>query len=140
MRGLTLSWLAERNADTYPDEEAIVMTPVSGGRTAVTNATFDDRINQVATGLRERGLEQGDKVAVYTANSIPTIEVYLGAMRVGVLPVPVNASKPPSRPWLERSCPPKNCKRTSGSDSRTSRNPESSCSSTRCHGTRREKC
>lgn len=90
MRGLTISWLAERNAYKFPEKEAIVMTPVDGGRTAITNATFDERINQVANGLRNRGIEEGDKIAVYTQNSIPTLEMYLGAMRIGALPVPVN--------------------------------------------------
>ncbi|THE64045.1 long-chain fatty acid--CoA ligase [Salinadaptatus halalkaliphilus] len=90
MQGLTLSWLAERNAYKFPEKEAIVMTPVEGGRTAITNATFDERINQVANGLRKRGIDRGDKVAVYTTNSIPTLEMYLGAMRIGALPVPVN--------------------------------------------------
>ena len=90
MNGATLSWLAERNADKFPEKEAIVMTPVGGGREAVTNATFDERVDRVANGLRDRGFERGGKLAVYTGNSIPTLELYLGAMRVGVLPVPVN--------------------------------------------------
>lgn len=90
MQGMTLSWLAERNAYKFPEKEAIVLTPVEGGRTAITNATFDKRINQVANGLRRRGIERGDNVAVYTVNSIPTLEMYLGAMRIGALPVPIN--------------------------------------------------
>jgi acyl-CoA synthetase (AMP-forming)/AMP-acid ligase II len=90
MQGLTLSWLAERNAYKFPEKEAIVSTPVAGGRTAVTNEEFNERIDRVANGLRERGIEQHDKVAVYTLNSIPTLEAYMGAMRIGALPVPIN--------------------------------------------------
>lgn len=90
MHGMTISWLAERNAYKFPEKEAVVMTPVSGGRTAMTNAEFDERINRVANGLCERGIDRGDKIAIYTANSIPMLEAYLGAMRIGALPVPVN--------------------------------------------------
>jgi len=87
---MTISWLAERNAYKFPEKEAIVMTPVEGGRTAVTNATFNERIDRVGNVLRERGIERHDKVAVYTANSIPMLEMFLGAMRIGAIPVPVN--------------------------------------------------
>jgi acyl-CoA synthetase (AMP-forming)/AMP-acid ligase II len=90
MNGMTISWLAERNAYKFPEKEAIVMTPVEGGRTAVTNATFNERIDRVGNVLRERGIERHDKVAVYTANSIPMLEMFLGAMRIGAIPVPVN--------------------------------------------------
>jgi fatty-acyl-CoA synthase len=90
MQGMTLTWLAERNANKYPEKEAVVMTPLTGGRSALTHAEFSQRIHRVANTLQERGIERGDKVAVYTLNSIPTLETYFGAMRIGALPVPIN--------------------------------------------------
>jgi len=90
MDGMTVGWLAERNAHKFPEKEAVVFRDGEGGREAVTHAEFDARTNRVARGLRERGLEQGDTVAVYTQNSTETLETYLGAMKVGALPVPIN--------------------------------------------------
>lgn len=90
MEGMTVSWLTERNARKFPEKEAAVMRPLSGGRSALTNAALNERVNRVANGLKARGIERQDKVAVYTANSFPTIETYLGAMRIGAIPVPIN--------------------------------------------------
>ncbi|MGI8710091.1 MAG: acyl-CoA synthetase [Acidimicrobiales bacterium] len=49
-----------------------------------------DRANQVAHGLRDLGLEAGDTVAVLLPNSIELMEVYLGALQVGLYLTPVN--------------------------------------------------
>jgi len=90
MQGMTIGWLAERNAHKVPDEEALVMQGPEGRRDAVTHAEFNERVDRVANGLRARGFEQGDTVAVYMQNNVETMETYLGAMKLGVLPVPVN--------------------------------------------------
>ena len=90
MDGMTVGWLAERNAHKYPEKEAVVMQGPDGREEAVTHAEFNERTDRVARGLRDRGIEQGDTVAVYMQNNVPTLEVYLGAMKIGALPVPVN--------------------------------------------------
>lgn len=90
MNGMTVGWLAERNASKFPEKEAVVMQGPDGREEAVTHAEFNERTDRVARGLRDRGIEQGDTVAVYMQNNVPTLEVYLGAMKVGALPVPVN--------------------------------------------------
>jgi acyl-CoA synthetase (AMP-forming)/AMP-acid ligase II len=90
MDGMTVGWLAERNAAKYPEKEAVVFRDGDGNRDPVTHAEFNERTDRVAHGLRERGIEQGDTVAVYMQNNIPTLETYLGAMKLGALPVPVN--------------------------------------------------
>jgi len=90
MNGMTVGWLAERNANKFPDKEAVVMQGPDGREEAVTHAAFNERTDRVARGLRDRGIEQGDTVAVFMQNNVPTLEVYLGAMKIGALPVPVN--------------------------------------------------
>ncbi|MFB6171742.1 MAG: class I adenylate-forming enzyme family protein [Haloarculaceae archaeon] len=90
MRGLTSGYLSERNARQAPDREAVVMQGPDGRRETVTFAEFDDRVNRVANGLRDRGIDEGDKVAVFTQNSVETVESYFGAMKLGALPVPIN--------------------------------------------------
>lgn len=90
MQGATIGWLAERNAWKCPDTEAVVHQGPDGRRETVTHAELDDRANRVANALAARGFEQGDTLAVFMQNNVPTLEVYIGAMKVGVLPVPVN--------------------------------------------------
>ena len=87
---MTVGWLAERNAQKFPEKEAVVMQGPGGREEAVTHAEFNERADRVAHGLRDRGIEQGDTVAVYMQNNVPTLETYMGAMKLGALPVPVN--------------------------------------------------
>ena len=69
------------------------MTAV-GGRvvaTRVTAAESEMQQRRVAAALAVRGVREGDRVAVIAANSPLVIAVALGALRVGVVPVMVNA-------------------------------------------------
>lgn len=85
-----MGWLARRNAWKWPDEEAMVMMGQAGRAETLTHEAFDIRTDQVANGLVEMGLSKGDTMAVYAQNGVETIELYVGAMKAGVLPVPVN--------------------------------------------------
>lgn len=49
-----------------------------------------DRANQVAHGLRALGLDRNDTVALLLPNSIELIEVYLGALQIGLYVTPIN--------------------------------------------------
>jgi long-chain acyl-CoA synthetase len=46
--------------------------------------------NQVSHGLRAQGLERGDTVACVLPNGLEMIELYLGAMQVGLYLTPIN--------------------------------------------------
>jgi len=87
---MTVGWLAERNAHKFPEKEAVVMQGPDGRQETVTHAEFNERADRVANGLVARGIEQGDKVGVYMQNNVETLETYIGAMKIGALPVPVN--------------------------------------------------
>ena len=55
--------------------------------------TFGDlevRSNQMARLLAARGLESGDRLCVYLANSVEMIDVFLACAKIGVIFVPVN--------------------------------------------------
>ena len=65
MNGMTVGWLAERNAHKFPEKEAVVMQGPDGRQETVTHAEFNERADRVANGLVARGIEQGDKVGVY---------------------------------------------------------------------------
>jgi acyl-CoA synthetase (AMP-forming)/AMP-acid ligase II len=90
MDGLTVGHLARRNDHKRPDEEAVVELDGTERVTSFTFAEFDERTDRIANGLAALGVEQGDSVALYMKNNAETLEVFLGVMKLGALPVPVN--------------------------------------------------
>ena len=68
-----------------------------GGRLAITGARGElsyvqllDRVQRTAAGLRELGLQPEQRVLMVMADSPDFVAVYLGAMRMGAIPVPVS--------------------------------------------------
>ncbi len=51
---------------------------------------IDSRVNRLAQGLLDLGLEKGDRVAVFLENSVEICEVYFAAARTGVVVAPIN--------------------------------------------------
>lgn len=90
MDGLTIGYLAERNARKRPDKPAVILREAGEREETLTFRELDRRVNRVANGLAERGVGKGDKVAVYMRNNVETLEVYLATLKLGALTVPVN--------------------------------------------------
>src|SRR5580765_1160672 len=64
-----------------------------GARGAVQSLTFgeiDARANRMARALTARGVQRGDRICVYLANSAEFIDLFLACLRLGVIFVPVN--------------------------------------------------
>jgi malonyl-CoA/methylmalonyl-CoA synthetase len=55
-----------------------------------TFGQIDQRSDQMAAALRERGLQQGDRLCVQLANCIELIDIYLACVKLGVIFVPIN--------------------------------------------------
>lgn len=90
MDGMTIGYVAERNARRWPDEEAVVQRDDDGRVVTRTFAEFDDRTDRLARGLAERGVEKGDTVALYMKNNAETLEAIVGTVKLGALVVPIN--------------------------------------------------
>lgn len=69
-----------------PDATALVML----GR-QLTFAELDTRQRKLVGALHEAGLQRRDRIAVLASNRIELLEVTIGALRAGIVPVPVNA-------------------------------------------------
>ncbi|MEU6595508.1 FadD3 family acyl-CoA ligase [Streptomyces sp. NPDC046881] len=74
-------WAAGRFADT----EAVV-----DGRTRITYAELGARIERAAAACLARGVEMGDRVAVWAPNTLDWIVASLGAVSAGAVLVPLN--------------------------------------------------
>ena len=59
------------------------------GRT-YTFGEIDQRSDRMAQALRQRGLSKGVRLAVYLANCIEYVDLYLACLKLGVIFVPVN--------------------------------------------------
>jgi malonyl-CoA/methylmalonyl-CoA synthetase len=55
-----------------------------------TFGELDLRSNRLAHLLRQRGLQEGDRLAVYLANRVELIDLYLACVKGGILFVPIN--------------------------------------------------
>src|SRR5579864_4513769 len=55
-----------------------------------TFGDIDARSNRMARALAARGFQRGDRLAVYLANSLDFIDLYLACVKLGVIFVPVN--------------------------------------------------
>lgn len=58
-----------------------------------TQLTFNDlhvRSNQMACVLDSKGLEAGDRLALYLENSLEFVDIYLACLKLGIIIVPVN--------------------------------------------------
>ena len=80
-----LADLVRRAAAEHPDKPALVFHGVT-----TTWGELDSRVDAVARGLRGLGLEPGDRVAVHLGNTPDFPAAYFGALRAGLVALPVN--------------------------------------------------
>jgi long-chain acyl-CoA synthetase len=80
-----LADLVRSAAATTPEKPALLY---HGDVT--TWAALDARVDAAARGLRDLGLQRGDRVALHLGNTPDFVTLYFGALRAGLVAVPVN--------------------------------------------------
>ena len=71
------------------EPEKTALSEAASGRT-ITWAALDGLVDRVVQGLSEAGMVAGYRVMLATTNSIEFVAAYLGALRAGMVVVPVN--------------------------------------------------
>lgn len=85
--------LVERLTWSTPDRVAIVGWDGAASSERFARLTFrqmDDLANQIANGLRSKGVERGDRVAMVCENSVEGYVFRLGAAKLGAVAAPLN--------------------------------------------------
>jgi long-chain acyl-CoA synthetase len=83
----SLSALVRTAARERPDADAVV-----AGDTRLSWAELDALVDRAAAGYAARGLAPGDRVAVQLPNGTAWLRATLGALRAGLVVVPVNTA------------------------------------------------
>ena len=86
---VNLGYLSRPQALREPGKTAIIEVDGDVVRER-TYGELETRLDQVAAMLGALGLCPGDRFVVCAGNSIEYIEIVIGAMRAGIVPVPIN--------------------------------------------------
>src|SRR5699024_5857965 len=81
----TLGDLLTRTTARNPDKMAFIFK-----ERKVTYQELEDLVNQTAHGLRDSGIQKGDRLAILSKNSLDYIIVIFAAARLGAVLVPIN--------------------------------------------------
>ncbi|MGH9431208.1 MAG: amino acid adenylation domain-containing protein [Terriglobia bacterium] len=90
--GFLLQHLAASNALRLPDQ-----TAVRARGESLTYRELEERSNQLAGLLRERGVKKGDRVGMYLPKCVASVVSMLGTLKAGGVYVPLDAAAPAQR-------------------------------------------
>lgn len=86
--------MLRRRARDSATQEALVDF-VEGQRRCLTYREFNAQANQIARGLRQQELKQGDKLALMITNRIEFMTVAFACYKAGIILVPINFQQSP---------------------------------------------
>ena len=86
---ITVGALLEQVADAYPHQEAVAYTDRDYRRSW---RAFDDEVNRIARGMMAHGVQKGDKVAIWAANTPQWMLTLFAACKIGAILVTVNTA------------------------------------------------
>jgi len=90
MHGQDIPWLLEHWASHKPDHPALVWDPPSGEARRWTYSELLHATRGIAAGLRDHGVEVGDKVLIHAENSPEMLLAWLACSTLGAVAVTTN--------------------------------------------------
>ena len=95
IRRIAMGDTLRRRAVSHANHEALVEF-IDGERVAIDFSSLNKRVNQVVHGLRDKGIKQGDRVAILGANTSEMLTALLGCFKGGFVAVPINYVQNPT--------------------------------------------
>jgi acyl-CoA synthetase (AMP-forming)/AMP-acid ligase II len=83
-------WLLGRNAAATPDRVAVTAIDLDGSATDVSYGELDDLAWRAAAGLVAAGIRAEERILLCMADTPELLAMFLGALYIGALPVPVS--------------------------------------------------
>ncbi len=96
MHGQDIPWLLQHWAEQKPDHPALIWDPVAGSQTTWTYAQLLAATRDLAAGLRDRGIEIGDKVLIHADNCPEMLLAWLACATLGAVAVTTNTRSAPA--------------------------------------------
>jgi 1-acyl-sn-glycerol-3-phosphate acyltransferase len=85
----TLTEVLDWHVEAHPDRPHIVLSRGEAEEQRITYLELAEAARSVACGLRQRGLEPGDRVAIMLPTGAGFFQAFLGAVYCGCVPVPI---------------------------------------------------
>lgn len=82
---VTLGYLLRRNANKFPDKEAIIY-----GEKRISYRELNCRTNKRANAIIRLGIKKGDHIATLFPNCNEGIETFYALFKIGAIPIPIN--------------------------------------------------
>jgi malonyl-CoA/methylmalonyl-CoA synthetase len=87
---MSLLNLFEPSLHGRAEKPALEFDRTDGARVACTFGELERRSNRLAATLRARGLQPGERLAVFLPNRVEVIDLWLAAVKLGLILVPIN--------------------------------------------------
>ena len=78
----------EQHADKHPERTALVYKDEQGNHEELTYGELVRNVNKIGNAFLDAGLQKGDKVLVMIPRSTVVYEVYLAALKTGIIIIP----------------------------------------------------
>lgn len=88
-RDANLGYFFANSVARYPDKVAIIDL-YGGTERTLTYAQLDERADRAAGLIQQLGVKPGERVGMIVGNRAEFLEIFLGAMRAGTIPVAIN--------------------------------------------------
>ncbi|NIM94677.1 MAG: AMP-binding protein, partial [Anaerolineales bacterium] len=85
LRDITFFRMLEYNADRFGSAPAVI-----GADQIISHEESLDRVNKLAAGLQDNGIEKGDRICILAQNCLEYFDLYGACAKIGAIAYPIN--------------------------------------------------